>query len=304
MTLVPGPVARSGHYSPVPLAGTTVIGTTSPVHTLHCWIAAISEWCQWAKHVAGAPPTTIRTRSEHLRLLAKSIDAGPWDVTGEQLRAWFTVRAAGWMPNTARSRRTTYRAFYAWAVEAGHVEASPALAIPRQPLPIARPRPVPDAAYQAAIAAAGPRERLMCRLAAEHGLRRAEVAQVWPARDVVADLYGWSLVVRGKGGKERMVPLLDDVARELLASGPGYAFPGQDNGHLSPRWVGTIIGRLIPGDYTMHKLRHRAGTLWYERSGDLAAVQDLLGHASPATTRTYVQVNARRLRAVVEGATS
>ena len=125
---------------------------------------------------------------------------------------------------------------------------------------------------------------------------------VHPERDMFEDLSGWSLVVHGKGGKRREVPLLEDVARELRALGPGYAFPGEDDGHLSPRWVGTLIGRLLPGDYTMHKLRHRAGTLWHDQIGDLAVVQDLLGHADPKTTRVYVRVNAQRMREAVEGA--
>lgn len=260
---------------------------------------AVNAWAQDAAE-AGAPATTIRTRSEHLRLLAKSIGVGPWAVTDAQLRAWFTGR--DWAPNTYRSRRTTYRAFYSWAVETGRVEASPAHSIPSGEVPMPMPRPVPDRHYLSALAEASPRERLMVRLAAEHGLRRAEVAVVDPQRDMFEDLTGWTLIVHGKGGKQRPVPLLEDVARELRSLGPGYAFPGDDNGHLSPRWVGTLVGRLLPDGYTMHKLRHRAGTLWHEATGDLAVVQDLLGHADPKTTRAYVQANGRRMREAVEGA--
>lgn len=265
------------------------------------WRIAIAAW-EASARLGGAPDTTVRTRVEHLRLLAKSIEAGPWEVTGDQLRAWFTGRA--WMPNTYRSRRTTCRAFYAWAVQEGHVEHSPALAIPRGEVPVPQPRPVPDRAYAEALAMAGPRERLMIRLAAEHALRRAEIAQVRPERDLVEDLGGWSLVVHGKGGRERLVPLLDDVARELKSLGPGWAFPGRDPGsHLTPRWIGTLLARLLPDGYTAHKLRHRAGTLLYEASGrDLALVQDILGHADPKTTRVYVQVDAARKRAAVQAA--
>jgi len=225
---------------------------------------------------------------------------GPWDVTPDDLAAWFAgLRVAA---NTYRSRRTTVRAFYRWAVLAGHVEASPAVAVPPGAVPMPNPRPVPDRVYQAALAAAGQRERLMLRLAAEHGLRRAEVAVIRPDRDVVEDLDGWSLIVHGKGQRERIVPLLDDVARQLRDLGPGYAFPGNDNGHLSPRWVGRLIADLLPEGWTMHKLRHRAGTKWWEASGrDLLVVQELLGHADPKTTRVYVKVNAGRLRSTVRG---
>jgi integrase len=234
-------------------------------------------------------------------LLAKSIGCGPWDVTGEHLIAWFSGRP--WAANTYRARRTTYRAFYAWAVREGHVAVSPAHDVPPGEIPEPLPRPLPDRHWDRALLEATPRERLMVRLAGEHGMRRAEVAQVWPERDMFEDLAGWSLVVHGKGGRDRVVPLLDDVARELRSLGPGWAFPGNDHGHLSPRWVGTLISRLLPEDYTMHKLRHRAGTKWLDETENLAVVQDLLGHADPKTTRAYTRSNAKRMReAVVKGA--
>lgn len=266
------------------------------------WVAAITAFGDWSR-LSGYPETTIRTRREHLQLLAKSMPHGPWQVTGEDLVGWFTDR--GWAPNTYRSRRTTLRAFYRWAVEAGHVEVSPAAAIPRGVTPVPNPRPVPNRIYADAIAAATPRELLICRLAAEHGLRRAEVAQIHSS-DLFEDLDGWTLLVHGKGGKQRLVPLLDDVAAALRARGQGWVFPGRYGpGHLSPRWVGKIIASLLLEDYTMHKLRHRAGTRFYEESGhDLFAVQELLGHASPATTRVYVRVDAARLRATVQKAAS
>lgn len=266
------------------------------------WVSAITAW-QASARAAGSPETTLRTRREHLQLLAKSMPCGPWAVSGDDLVDWFARRS--WAANTRRSRRTTYRAFYQWAVDVGHVEKSPALALPRGEVPRPNPRPVPDRHYFKALAAASPRERLICRLAAEHGLRRAEVAQIH-SDDVFEDLDGWTLVVHGKGGRQRLVPLLDDVADELRQMEKGYAFPGRYGpGHLSPRWVGKLIATLLPDDYTMHKLRHRAGTRWYDASGhDLFAVQELLGHASPATTRVYVRVDAERLRNTVRGGAS
>lgn len=262
------------------------------------WVAAITAFGDWGK-ASGYPDTTVRTRREHLQLLAKSMPHGPWSVTSEDLLEWFDGR--DWAINTRRSRRTTLRAFYRWAVDEGHVQVSPALSIPRGEVPRPNPRPVPDRVYADALAAATPRELLMVRLAAEHGLRRAEVAQIH-SNDLLEDLDGWTLLVHGKGGRQRHVPLLDDVAERLRALPSGWAFPGRTQaGHLSPRWVGKIIASLLLEDYTMHKLRHRAGTRWYELSGhDLFATQELLGHASPATTRVYVRVDAARLRSTVQ----
>ena len=128
----------------------------------------------------------------------------------------------------------------------------------------------------------------MIRLAGEHGLRRAEIAVVH-TRDVTHDLLGYSLIVHGKGGRERQVPLADDVADAILDAA-GYAFPGKIDGHLSPWWVGKLVSRLLPAGWTTHTLRHRFATVSYAEDHDVFAVQDLMGHASPATTLRYVQL--------------
>lgn len=141
----------------------------------------------------------------------------------------------------------------------------------------------------------------MLRLSAEAGLRRGEVAQVH-TRDLVEDLDGWSLRVHGKGGRERVVPLPAALAVELRRLPAGWAFPGDCGGHLSPRWVGTVVARLLPAGYTMHTLRHRFATRAHDVDGDLCVVQELLGHANINTTRAYVAVDRRKLRRTVESA--
>lgn len=265
------------------------------------WGAAVGAWLTWAR-AQGSPVTTLNTRRQHLEHLARRIGvADPWLVSGADLVA-FVGSQEHWATETRRSRRTTFRAFYAWGVQQGHLEVSPALALPVVKPSRPNPRPAPDSVYLPTLALADDRERLMLRLAAEHGLRRAEISVVH-RRDLVEDLAGWSLIVHGKGGRERPVPLLDDVALILRSLPDGYAFPGDDQGHLSPRWVGTLLNRLLPGTWTMHKLRHRAATKWWEASAhDLFQVQELLGHASPVTTRAYVAVTADRLRATVKAA--
>lgn len=264
------------------------------------WRAAIDEWAGWAR-AKGCASTTLATRRQHLGHLARTIGVrDPWAVTRGDLVSW--AGSMDWARETRRCRRMTLRSFYAYAVEAGHVEASPALALPAVKPSVPNPRPCPDDVYAAAMLDATDRERLILRLAAEHGLRRAEIAQVH-TRDLLADLTGWSLVVHGKGSRERTVPLLDDVAAELRALPAGYAFPGADHGHLSPRWVGKIITDLLPEGWTLHKMRHRAATRFHEASGgDVFQVQELLGHASPVTTRAYVKVRNDKLRATVKAA--
>lgn len=263
------------------------------------WDNALESW-GIALRAAGRKRGTIATRLEHLRWCAGAMRCGPWEVTTADLITWTGGQA--WARETRRGVRASLRGFYAWAVDAGHVERSPAAVLPPVKASEPSPRPADDTALHAALSAAGPRERLMVRLAAEAGLRRAEVAQIH-ARDVMEDLTGWSLRVHGKGDRERTIPLSPGLAlalrTQLAQVGGGWCFPGDDGGHLSPRWVGKLVGRLLPEGVTMHALRHRFATRAYGVDRDLLTVQQLLGHASPVTTRVYVQVPDDALRRTV-----
>lgn len=263
------------------------------------WAGAIADWTLFA-HCQGWTKSTIRTRLDHLHVYARRLGvADPWSVEPLQLVAWFNRQH--WATETRRGHRATLRAFYGWAASEGLVEASPAAALPIvRPAP-PRPNPCSESAYVEALAKAGVRERLMIRLGAEIGLRRAEVAQVHNS-DLTRDLDGWSLRVHGKGGRERYLPLPPLLAQELLSLPAGWAFPGDDDGHLSPRWVGTLVSRLLPDPWTMHSLRHRFAARTHEVERDLVIVQELLGHASIVTTRNYVPVRRDRLRLTVEAA--
>lgn len=265
-------------------------------HLTVSWAVEVVAWTV-ALRAAGRPETTIRTRTEHLRWLGKVYpDVSPWDLTLDDLTTW--VGGKVWARETRRAVRSSLRGFYAWGVATGRVAVSVAAGLPSVPPSRPNPHPTPDSAFRLSLADAGPRERLMIRLAAECGMRRAEVAQVH-SRDLVEDLGGWSLIVHGKGARDRLVPLPSILAHELRERPPGWVFPGDDGGHLSPRWVGKLVGRLLPDGYTMHSLRHRAATRWYGVNHDLLTVGDLLGHASPVTTRLYVRVPDEARRALV-----
>lgn len=259
------------------------------------WERAISEFSR-AQRVAGKSPATIRLRRDQLQLLARHTDAGPWEVTTSDLYAW--LADADWSQERRRSVRTTLRIFYRWAVALGSLPHNPADGLPPVRAMRPNPRPTPDAVYRRARLAADPRARLMLRLASECGMRRAEVAQVH-SRDLEQDLGGWSLVVHGKGSRVRLIPLPASLAAELVKIDYGFVFPGNDHGHLSARWVGTIIARLLEG-HGMHSLRHRFATMAYQTDRDTFTLQGVLGHASPETTRRYVQVPSDAARRMVE----
>ncbi|MDF1705077.1 MAG: tyrosine-type recombinase/integrase [Aeromicrobium sp.] len=264
------------------------------------WTQAIGAYTTYLT-AGGAPLTTIATRRQHLRQAAKGLglDRSPWDVTDLALSAYFGAQR--WAVETRRGHRTSLVGFYRWGAKHGATSLDVAEALPRVKPAAPAPRPVSDEAYRHALVRGDVRTRLMVRLAAECGLRRAEVAGLH-SDDLVEDMAGWTLRVRGKGGKVRDVPLPDALSRDLRALPRGYVFPGDDHGHLSPRWVGTLVSRALPDAWTMHKLRHRAATRWYAVDRDTFTVQDLLGHASPATTRAYVAIPNDSLRRTVEAA--
>lgn len=258
--------------------------------------AAVIEQFDISLAAGGQAATSRRLRRQQLTQLGRFVEVDVADVTTAHLEGFLSQ--PGWKPETRHSARSALRVFFAWALRAELIASDPAaqLAKIRRPMPYARA--VPDGAMVAALSLADDRGALMIRLAGQHGLRRAEIAQVH-RDDVEVDLLGHSLLVHGKGGKLRRVPLADDVAAVLLAA-DGYVFPGQIDGHLSPDRVGKILKGLLPPGYTAHKLRHRFATTAYAIDHDVFAVQQLLGHASPATTLRYVQLPDNAGRRLVE----
>lgn len=259
------------------------------------WVVALQAWSD-AMVRARRSPETIRKRLDDVRHLARRTQAGPGDLTTEDLEEYIAAQA--WKPETARGRLSSLRTFWRWAHGAGLVGADVAAGLapikPAQP----RPRPAPPAGVVVALRQSDQRVVLMLRLANELGMRRGEVARA-SHEDAWQDLDGWSLHVYGKGKRERDVPLPDDLARLILAAPPGYLFPGRIEGHLSPRRVGELVGEALPDGTTMHQLRHLAGTQWYDATGDIRLVQVLLGHAAVTTTERYVGVRRAKLRAAV-----
>lgn len=262
----------------------------------------LAAWITYLR-AAGRPETTIRLRVYHVARIGRELEAmeNPYAVTEEELVEWF-ARYPHWSRDTRRSFRSSARAFGEWAVATGRLERNTALALPAVRSSDPRPRPTPEAAYRAALERADAREALMLRLAAELGMRRGEVCRVH-RRDLVEDLMGWSLLVHGKGGRERVLPIPDALARRVrvatLAGEGGWAFPGRCDGHLSPHYVGKLVSRLLPEGVAMHSLRHRFATKAYLQDRDLLTVQTLLGHASPDTTQRYVAAPTDALRRTV-----
>lgn len=139
----------------------------------------------------------------------------------------------------------------------------------------------------------------MVRLAAHAGLRCCEICRVH-RDDVAQTAAGYTLRVHGKGRKIRVIPITRALALEILAAS-GYLFPGQIDGHLSPAYVSKLVSRALPEGWTAHTLRHRFASRAFIGTGkDIRAVQELLGHASVATTQIYTAVEDDVMRAGVD----
>lgn len=280
--------------------------TTQRLNT--SWCNAINDYCQHLR-AAGHSPQTVKSRRIQLTNMARSLGPDPVTLDPDRLTNWFAEQV--WAPETRKCYRSAARGFFAWGGKHGRASAHVADGLDPVSVPPPMPRPVTDRAWQEAMVSATPREALMLRLAAECGLRRAEVANVH-TKDVIEEINGAQLVVRGKGGKTRIIPIGDSLAEQIRRGAPGHSpelrafggrsgflFPGNRNGHLSPESVGRIVERLLPPGYTMHKLRHRFATRAYRGSRNLRAVQQLLGHSSIATTQIYTAVDDDEMRAAM-----
>lgn len=246
----------------------------------------------------GRSEETIKLRRRWVVRLARAVKKPPEQVTRRDILRF--AHGQDWSPETRRSAYSSWRTFFAFCLREG-VRDEP-IEIPCVKRAKPSPRPADDRALTMALKSDDQRVALAVRLAAGAGLRRGEVVKVMPSRDLFRDLLGWSLQVHGKGGKKRVVPISDDLAQDLLLLPPGYAFPGQIDGHLSASYMGRLVANALPAGVTMHMLRHRFATRAYTATRDLVSVQTLLGHASPDTTIRYVQVVDERLRAVAAAA--
>lgn len=263
------------------------------------WDQVMAEWERWMR-AAKRPDTTIKLRTYQLRRFSDCHpNRDPWSFTLSDLADW--LGSHEWKAETMRSYRACLRSFFAWAVLVGYIEDSPAKLLPAVRPPRSLPRPAPEEALRKALANSCERERLMVMLAAYVGMRRGEISRVH-SRDVEHDVDGWTLRIQGKGGHIRRVPLPPAVALALRSLPPGWAFPGQVDGHLSPAYVGKLVSRLLPDGWTTHTLRHRFATRAYAATRDLVTVQELLGHARIETTRIYTEAPIGALRAAVMAA--
>lgn len=256
--------------------------------------ATLEEHRRWLGQ-RGLSERTKESYGRTLRQLSvwlESRGSGLLTATPQQLRDWresLTVE-----PNSVLTYVTGVRSFYRWAQLTERLVVDPTVDIPLPKRRKGRPRPINDDLLRRAILNAPKRIRPWLILAALAGLRCAEIAGLC-REDILDNADQPVIIVMGKGGKERIVPLSPQIWDELVSYGlPKYGpvFLRRDGQHgpNTPKMLSQIANaflRSIGITETLHQLRHRFGTKAFRVHRDLRVVQELMGHSSPTTTAGY-----------------
>lgn len=253
------------------------MGANHTVVVKHEVADSLGSWAR-DERAGGRRASTIRLYRYYLERWAATIPDGE-PVSADQIRAWLSWPE--WAPATRKSAAGSVRSWLRWAHRSGRtsVPAPDVIEVPRVPRGV--PRPADDAVIAEALRSCSTLDGLAIRLGAELGLRRAEIACV-----ATTDLVGRRLVVHGKGGKLRLVPVPAELADEIRSRPSGFLFPGRVDGHLSADAVGRRISRSLRAA-TAHQLRHWYGTTTYRATHDVIALQRAMGHESVDTTQVY-----------------
>jgi integrase len=250
--------------------------------------------------LGGYRPASVTARTSCLRSFERSLADHQVTLTTAGRLEVEAFLARDLAPESRRAYRGHLRGFYAWAVEEGYVQTDPTLKLPPIRIPRAVPRPIPDHDLRKAVSQADPRMKAWLLLMALAGLRCIEVAALRPEDVSVVDDGAVLFLREVKGGGTATVPAHEAVLGALTA------LPAR-NGlwwDCSARRVSTSTSAYLRGmgvNATAHRLRHWAGTSWYQASGnDLLATARLLRHASVKTTQVYAELDPTRPAAVVK----
>lgn len=226
------------------------------------------------------------------------------------------LQGQGLSARTAARRLSALRQFHRFLLQEGVRTDDPTTLLDTPRLPSVLPKYLTEAEVDALLAAAGRRAGrpgLVARAALEilyaTGLRVSELLSL-PRGALSSDAA--LLLVKGKGGRERMVPLSEAAKREAAALAAAdkagrWLFPGRDprlpmtrQGFFALLKQVALEAGLDPERVSPHVLRHSFASHMLARGADLRSLQMLLGHADIATTQIYTHVLAERLQRLVE----
>jgi len=269
---------------------------------------------------------TIKAYRTDLASFAEFVGPQPWlEIDHALVRAWQgNLYEKGLGKSSIARALSSLRSLFKWLAREGLVEQNPAKLVRSPKLPKKLPRVPEIGELGAALDAAAPdgdpfpeREQVILELLYGSGLRNSELAGM---RLDQIDIAGGMLLVRGKGKKERKVPLgetsvdalLDYLpAREKLLAHWRTETPlllvNLRGAPLSTRSVRSIVKRFaihagLPAETHPHTLRHAFGAHLLDQGADLRAIQEMMGHARLSTTQRYTQLSNARVREVYNSA--
>jgi integrase/recombinase XerC len=288
-------------------------------HTLRAYQRELEGFAAWASKQGGEPDSELSVdRIEHTHI-----------------RAYLgTLYDRGLSKASAARALAAIRSWFKWLARCGHIELNAARLVATPKLPKHLPR-VPSIEQMNRVvdsvrddAASWPaRDRAILEMLYGCGIRNAELTGL-----NLEDIH-WAndaLLVRGKGQKQRYVPLGDAAAQALRAymaeRAARLAAAGRENtagtpalfvnlqlrglakaaqARLTTRSIGRIVKRIailrgLPSDVHPHTLRHAFGTHLLEEGADLRSIQELLGHERLSTTQRYTQLTTAQLTQVYD----
>jgi integrase/recombinase XerC len=264
-------------------------------------------------------PRTVRAYADDLAGLATFLERSGSDLRAasyQQLRRWLAhLSTRGYARSSISRKAAAVRSFYRFAARRGMVPVNPASMLSGPRVPSLLPSVLKAGEASRLVEAPGgddrwtERDRAILELLYATGLRVSELCGL-DVDDL--DLHRRRVRVMGKGGREREVPVGDSAADALGAylsgarratlpeRGGAALFFNRRGKRLGPRDVRSLVEKyrdeiLAGRRVSPHTLRHSFATHLMEGGADIRAVQELLGHASLATTQRYTHVSRGRL---------
>lgn len=287
-------------------------------------IDARDKWLEAEKALKGASANTLSAYFTDVSEFLAFMTAYKGDQQGlaplarltvRDMRAWMAQMRSGDLSARSLARKlSAVKSFFRWLAEREGFDPTAVLSTRAPKFQKKLPRPLAAEAAQAVIQTAelqskeawvGARDTAVITLLYGCGLRISEALSLNRSDAPLPDV----MRILGKGGKERLVPVLPaakEAVADYLRQCPypleegGPLFIGVRGKRLSARQIQSVMQNVrmqlgLPSTATPHAMRHSFATHLLEASGDLRSIQELLGHASLSTTQAYTAVDTARL---------